>query len=363
MPCSLVKISVIVPIYNMEDHLEQCLDSLTGQTLKEIELLCVNDGSTDSSLDILEKYHAKDPRIRIISKSNSGYGATMNRGLEAAVGEYIGIVEPDDFVELDMFETLYSLAVENNCEIAKSNRYDYKNGEDSFVEVLKGQEYYTVFSPLDNQEFFLLPPSTTTAIYQRDFLKRNGLKYLETPGASFQDTGFAYKALFCATRVILTDQPFYHYRRDRENSSVLSSNKVFSIVEEFRDIDRFLEAHPEVRQTTVSMYGVLRYRAYQWNYRRIDWLYRFAFILAMSYEFGILQDKGELIENSFSSEEWERLNKLIRDPELLFEDEKQRCPYLKLQQKLSAIQKSKSYRIGRLLTYIPRQAKRLVFKK
>lgn len=101
------------------------MDSVVNQTLKDIEIICVDDGSTDSSATICDEYAAKDPRIKVIHKSNAGYGHSMNRGLENATGEYIGIVESDDFAELDMFENLYKLAKQNDADIVKSDFYLY----------------------------------------------------------------------------------------------------------------------------------------------------------------------------------------------------------------------------------------------
>lgn len=118
---SKVCVSVLVPIYNVEKYLSQCLDSLCAQTLKNIEFICINDGSTDNSGNILEKYAKNDSRFKIITKPNSGYGDSMNVGLEAATGEYIGIVESDDFAEPNMFEKLYKAAKNNNLDIVKSN--------------------------------------------------------------------------------------------------------------------------------------------------------------------------------------------------------------------------------------------------
>ena len=124
---SKVKVSVLVPIYNVQDFLPECLDSLVNQTLKEIEIICINDGSTDNSLDIIKQYAKKEKRIVIIDKKNSGYGDSMNQGLKKATGEYIGIVESDDFIELNAFESLYNIAKKNNVEAVKSNFYEFTN--------------------------------------------------------------------------------------------------------------------------------------------------------------------------------------------------------------------------------------------
>lgn len=104
------KISIIIPVYNTEKYLSRCLDSAINQTLKDIEIICVNDGSTDNSLDILKEYAAKDNRIKIISKGNEGAAITRNIGINVATGEYIGFIDSDDYVDLDYFEELYSNA-------------------------------------------------------------------------------------------------------------------------------------------------------------------------------------------------------------------------------------------------------------
>ena len=105
-----IKVSLVVPIYNVERYLKKCLDSCTKQTLKDIEIICVDDGSTDKSYDIVKQYARKDKRIVPITKKNAGYGNSMNIGMDKARGEYIGIVESDDYVERDMCEFLYSVA-------------------------------------------------------------------------------------------------------------------------------------------------------------------------------------------------------------------------------------------------------------
>ena len=104
------KVSILVPTYNVSQYLDECMQSLIRQTLKDIEIICINDGSTDNSLEILKSYAAKDNRIKIIDKENGGYGIAMNMGLEQATGEYVGILEPDDYVKLNMYETLYNIA-------------------------------------------------------------------------------------------------------------------------------------------------------------------------------------------------------------------------------------------------------------
>ena len=115
------KVSVIVPVYNVEKYLENCLETLISQTLKDIEIICINDGSKDSSPDILKKYALNDERIKIIDKHNEGLSAARNDGLNVATGEYIGYVDSDDWVDLNFYEKLYNAAKKHNAEVACGN--------------------------------------------------------------------------------------------------------------------------------------------------------------------------------------------------------------------------------------------------
>ena len=130
-PKNPVEVSIVIPVCNVEVYLRECLDSAIKQTLKDIEIICVNDGSTDNSLTILKDFARKDNRIKIISKDNAGYGHTMNIGMDMAQGEYIAILESDDFVDLHMYEDLYKLATEKKLNWIKSdfNRFAVESGE------------------------------------------------------------------------------------------------------------------------------------------------------------------------------------------------------------------------------------------
>lgn len=119
----MIKVSIIVPIYNVEKYLKRCLDSLVNQTLNDIEIICINDGSTDGSLEILNEYGRRDDRIVIINQENSGLSATRNKGIDIAKGQFIGFVDSDDWVSKDYFEKLYNSAIQNEAEIAVGGDY------------------------------------------------------------------------------------------------------------------------------------------------------------------------------------------------------------------------------------------------
>lgn len=164
-------VSVVMPIYNASKFLKESLGGLVQQTLKNIEIICVNDGSTDDSLEIMRKYAFNDARIKIIDKANSGYGNTMNEGIKIATGEYIGILEPDDFSDINMLEALYSVAKQYDADVVKSNYYEYSQSQqrNTFFEVLDGLEYNKVTSAEENEKIIFRRPCIWSAIYRRSF--------------------------------------------------------------------------------------------------------------------------------------------------------------------------------------------------
>ena len=134
-----IKISVIIPIYNAYDYLRPAMDSVVSQTLTDIEIICVDDGSTDKSLHILKEYKKADPRIRIITETNAGPATARNTGLRRARGEYVAFLDADDFYEPDMLETLYNCAKENDLDIAISKYDIFENKKSKFRENIENE--------------------------------------------------------------------------------------------------------------------------------------------------------------------------------------------------------------------------------
>ena len=290
------RISIIVPVYNVDRYLRDCLNSLINQTLSDIEIICVNDGSTDSSPRILEEYVARDSRIKVINKENSGYGASMNIGLTAAEGEYIGIVESDDFVKTTMYEELYNLAVKNNADVVKSDWYCYwtdkkesrKSGKISFFKSNK------IINACKYKDLLKLQPSIWSAIYKREFLESNNIKFLETPGASYQDTSFTFKVFMCAPKIVLTKDAYVYYRQDNINSSCNSKDKAFAICDEFDEIEQFMQTNPGLAEEFAEYIYTLQYRSYFMTMVRIEDKFIDDFLDRFSAKFKDLYERKQL---------------------------------------------------------------------
>ena len=266
------KVSILVPCYNVEKYLPQCLNSIINQTLHDIEIICINDGSTDGTLDIIKSYAKNDKRIKIIDKENEGYGKSMNRGLDAATGKYIGIVESDDWADADMFESLVKIAEENGVDVVKSNFYRYTtiNGEkNKFCESLPSSDTDRIINPKTSTLIFYYYPAIWSAIYKRDFLIKNNIRFLESPGASFQDTGFNFKVFACSSNVWLSSRAWLHYRCDNENSSVKSTGKIFCVCDEYDEIERFLAERNELSLSMHRLISSIKLGTYKWNLYRL----------------------------------------------------------------------------------------------
>ena len=265
------KISVIIPVYNVEKYLRQCLDSVINQTLKDIEIICVDDGSTDGSGAILDEYAANDGRIKVIHKENGGYGKAMNVGMDNARGEYIGIVEPDDYIELDMYETMYNTATNTNVDFVKADYYRFsEDKEHKHIFIDWSEKYYNrVIRTKEEKSFFDMEMNTWTGIYKTEFLRNNNIRYNETPGARYQDQGFWFQTYIYANTIYVIHKPFYHYRYFQTNSSN-NPNGFDWIRVEYQYILDILNKHPEIKKEFLSKYTKYKFNNYLFNYNKLN---------------------------------------------------------------------------------------------
>ena len=314
---AIPSISVLVPCFNVEKYLRECLDSLCAQTMDNLEIICINDGSTDSTLAIIQNYAARDSRIIIIDKQNSGYGASMNRGLDTAKGEFIGILESDDFIDSTAYETLYLAAKEHEAEVVKSNFFFYwslPHPRDKF-ETLITKDIAGPYDPVKQKEIYYLKPTIWSAIYKREFLEKSGIRFLETPGASYQDASFNFKVWASAKKVVLLKEAFLHYRQDNEASSVNSPGKVYCVCDEYAEMQRFIDEHPELKERLQGVLIRMKYDSYMWNYERLHEQFKADFLVRASEEFCADNESGRLDLTLFDYWKDAELNTLMASPE------------------------------------------------
>ena len=312
------KVSVILPIYNVSQYLRQALDSVVNQTLRELEIICVDDGSTDNSLDIIREYAQKDPRIVVITGPNGGYGKAMNKGLNRATGEYVGIVEPDDYVDTHMFEDLYRIAAENQLDLVKADFYRFTQEADGREQLqyvcLDGTQtrYGELLHPSQDPSCIRFTLNTWTGIYRRAFLEEHAIRHNETPGASFQDNGFFFQTFVYAERAMIVNKPYYRNRRDNPNSSVKSKEKVYCMNIEYDYIRDLLMRDQALWERFQYMYWWKKYHNYWFTYNRIDDSYKPEYMSRMRREYARAMDLGQLSPEVFTPQEWDALQRMIR---------------------------------------------------
>ncbi len=243
------KVTIIMPSLNVEPFIEECLNSVVNQTLKEIEILCIDAGSTDGTMEIIREFEKVDSRVKYVASEKKSHGYQCNVGMKMARGKYIGFVETDDFADSDMFRALYEMAEEYDLDCVKSDHY-------GFVDVKPGTRYQEIkkifpgkneqarygvpFSPHDHTDVLRRDSNMWNGIYRRAFIEKYRVRLNETPGAAYQDMGFVFQTICQAKRMMYIDRGLYHYRRDNMNSSVRASDGLEKIWREFGYCKEFL---------------------------------------------------------------------------------------------------------------------------
>lgn len=241
------KVSVIMPIYNAYDYLVPAMDSVIDQTLKEIEIICIDDGSTDHSLDILKEYQNVDHRVRIVTETNAGPAVARNNGMRRARGEYVAFLDADDFFEPTMLEKLYAEAIEKDLDIAIA-RYDIYNSKTArFRENVESDhgDIYDGGVVTSKSEYpdHILQSTTGSAwnkLFRREFLEEKGIQFL-TEVKMFEDVYFTVCALALAERVGKLPEVLMHHRIYNEQSRARLFKKYYTQVPlVYSEIKRFL---------------------------------------------------------------------------------------------------------------------------
>lgn len=251
------KISVIMPSLNVGDYMEQCLSSVLSQSLNDIEVICVDAGSTDQTLDIIKKHQVNDKRIKIIHSDKKSYGHQVNLGLKEAKGIYISIVETDDYIDENMLEDLYESSQDNTIDIVKANFY-YVNDYGDKIELIKDTSKKAltpneVFTLKEKPLFIEGHPSIWAGIYLREFLENNNINFLEVPKGGWVDNPFFYETALKAQKIIYLDKQVYYYRVTNPNSSTNDFNDNTLPMKRILDIYDILEEN-KIQDENIILY-------------------------------------------------------------------------------------------------------------
>ncbi len=242
----MVKLSIIIPVYNVENYLSRCLESILNQTFNDFEIICVNDGSTDNSPAVLQKFKSNDERIIIIDKKNEGSGVARNAGLSIAKGDYVYFVDGDDWIEENSLDKIILKAAELNTDILIFGGLSYynnkgKNGGYS-ADKLPKQYLNKVFSSKDiKKDIFKFPSTAWTKLYRREFLLKNNIKFQDIKVG--QDQLPFFHSMIKAERIALLPENIYCYRKNRKGSAMtVKKKKSFSPIYVFYGIEDMLKS-------------------------------------------------------------------------------------------------------------------------
>lgn len=363
-----VKLSVLVTIYNAEEYLEECITSLLSQSLDEIEILCINDGSTDSTEEILARFKEKDPRIVVVNKSNSGYGHNINLGMSMAQGEYVAIVDSDDYCDPIMYESLYEIAKAEQLDFVKcdfSRFWDIEGGRKfEYASLCPDSSWYDkVFDPSSDPKYLDIYLLSQPGIYSRDFLMRNNVVLNETPGASYQDNGFWIQVFTQAKRAYVSKGDFYKLRRDNPNSSIHDKGKVYCMCDESQFILDFFDRHPAIKERFISKFMVSRFNNYMFTLNRIDIRFKQEFLQRFASDFEKAANEGDLEKSLFTEHAWNTLLLIMDNPDEYFFRQYIEIPLGEAAEavhRADSIENSTTWKVGRALTAIPRFLKKKI---
>ena len=255
-------VSIVVPIYKVERYIEKCLDSLVKQTLHNIEIILVDDGTPDQSGAIADKWAQTHSNIKVIHQDNQGYGTAVNNGINQATGEFVAIIEPDDWVEHDMFNRLYTKAKRFNAEAARCGFYIYdstkpKGKQDeiwSETQELLSQAPKGVFAPIDFPILFDTHSAIWTYIFRRELLNR--IK-LDTSRKAYQDMPFIFEMLTTIKQMVIVPKCLHHYRMELGQGSSSMSKSVRAL----DMIDMTILSRERIKDS--ALYPLIRDRFYR----------------------------------------------------------------------------------------------------
>ena len=314
-----ILVSLLMPVFNVEKYLPEALDSALGQTLENIEIICIDDGSSDRSGQILDAYAARDARIRVKHRANSGYGSAMNLGLDLARGKYIAILEPDDFLDKHMLTDLYQIAEKYQLDFVKSD-FAMVEGVPGAYQISPTHVYWQmemygkVLSRQEKKELFRGYLAHWSCLYRRSFLEKNHIRFNVTAGASYQDTGFWFLTMALSERIYLHDGCYYHYRQDNPEASQWSRDKIYCITDEYEFIYKQLSERGMLLDYW-PQFVTFSFIGHRDTLYRLSSDHRAEFIRHIASWFGRLEKEGRLDTSFMDVTDKAMLEEILCSPE------------------------------------------------
>lgn len=360
---SEIKVSVIIPVYNAEKYLKECLDSVISQSLKEIEIICIDDGSTDNSLEILKEYTQNDNRIIVLQQKNSGAGVARNRGLKIAKGEYLSFLDSDDFFDKQMLMKSYCEAVKHNADIVmfRHNRYD--EGNDKFYRLSHMMnpnnfpkiEIFNV-EDMESNFYFSIYGWTWDKLFKKSLINNYNLRFQTV--RIYNDMFFTYSAVVAATKIRYIEDYLLTQRVNRKGSITKSvQDNWYCIIDALKAVRYFLVDN-DIYDKWRKYFSIYALHMILFTERQVTGndKYVMDFILKKMAlkELAIDIDNINLLDNKNEIAEIKQILLSVENVNAYKCLELQK-DNIQLQEELDMIKTSKSYKFGQLLTFIPRK--------
>ena len=358
----MVKVSVVIPVYNVEDFLAECLDSICNQTLEDIEIICVNDGSKDKSLDILNEYASRDGRITVIDQENGGHAVATNRGMDLACGKYLFLMDSDDILDLTALEETYDVAEKRDVDFVIFQAINYYMDKDEYIEeenysmnALADHVGDSVFSYRDVRDFvFDISVTPWSKLYKRKFIEDAEIRFPE--GLVFDDNVFFFDVLFAAERITFLKKHLFKRRWYPTSSTRAGDLRFLNYIEISNliwDVFRKYDVFDEFKET---LYAKKVSTVYYW-YQNIQDEYKQDFLDAMKKDYEnialnadlyddfmeIISERNQFIFKSALSAE------NVMEFDLVVENYELKCENQQLKSKIEEFASSKSWKITKPL--------------
>lgn len=309
-------ISVLTPVYNTKKYLTKCINSLLNQTFADFEIIVLDDGSTDGSSALLDRLASSDERIKVVHKMNSGYGDTMNQGIALSRGEYISVLESDDYAEPEMLKGLFEKAQRMEAELVLANYFiDHVNAEGTELANIESVEnpalvnYDVYLTENERKRLAYTTPALWRCLYKKQYLVKENIAFLPTPGAAFQDTSFFIKAVMMTQKAVYISDRVLHYRRGHVCASVKDSSKVYCICNELEEVARYMEEKKQYAWRTI--FPLILHIKYFWNYKRLSGTAKAHFMYRYKRDMIILDLMGWLDETVWPDWRYKQMTELL----------------------------------------------------
>ena len=310
-----MKVSILMPVYNAGDYLYKSIKSIQDQTEQDFEIIAMDDGSTDNSLDILSELAEADKRIKVYTRNEKGYAITMNQLLSLATGEFVLNVDPDDWIEPNMLERMLE-EMDDDVDFVKcAFVYECIEGQLNYYYSDECVEFCPRMLSQDlKANFFGSQVAIWTCLIRKSFIDEHNIRFNPTPGAAYQDTAFLFQVNACADKCRVIPDVLYHYNKMNDNASTASTREPNAPSVEYNFMADWCLKNPEYGMRVRSVLCRCRFGSYMWNMSRIEPAARLEFAKLAQKDF--MEDWWHWIDiRMFKEEDLQIMMEAIRSPE------------------------------------------------